>query len=95
MPDSLAGQHGKYLLIPGVRFGYGNEQVLAGLGEQCRLRSVSARARGEGAAATSLGQPISYRFKRDGKGWAGVREHPDDGRAGGYGRKNAAPSAWI
>ena len=31
MPDSLAGEHGKYVTIEGVRFAYGHEQVLAAL----------------------------------------------------------------
>ena len=31
MPDCLANQHGKYLVIEGVRFAYGHEQVLAAL----------------------------------------------------------------
>ena len=31
MPDCLAEQHGKYLVIPHVRFAYGHEQVLAAL----------------------------------------------------------------
>ena len=44
MPDCLSAQHGKYLTIEGVRFAYGHQQVLAGLGQQRRLRSVSARA---------------------------------------------------
>ena len=35
MPDALAEQHGKYLLIQNVRFAYGHEQVLAALAEQC------------------------------------------------------------
>ena len=37
MPDCLAGQHGKHLVIQGVRFAYGHEQVLAAAGEQCRV----------------------------------------------------------
>ena len=69
MPDCLAGQHGQYLTIEGVRFAYGHEQVLAALdsnAEYARYR----REHGEKAArATKLGQAISYRFKRDGKGW--------------------------
>ena len=69
MPDCLAAQHGKYLTIEGVRFSYGHEQVLAALesnAEYARHR----REHGEQAArATTLGQAISYRFKRDGKGW--------------------------
>ena len=69
MPDCLAAQHVKYLIIEGVHFNHGHEQVLAGLdsnAEYARYR----REHGEPAArATSLGQAISYRFKRDGKGW--------------------------
>ena len=34
LPDCLAEQHGKYLVIEGVRFAYGHEQVLAAT-EQC------------------------------------------------------------
>ena len=29
MPDCLSPQHGKYLIIEGVRFAYGHEQILA------------------------------------------------------------------
>ena len=69
MPDALAEQHGKYLLIQNVRFAYGHEQVLAALqsnAEYTRYR----REHGEKAArSTNLGQAISYRFKRDGRGW--------------------------
>ena len=69
MPDSLAGQHGKYLVIPGVQCGYGNEQVLAGLGSNADYAQYR-REHGEKAArATELGQSISYRFKRDARGW--------------------------
>ena len=32
LPDCLAEQHGKYLVIEGVRFAYGHGQVLAALG---------------------------------------------------------------
>ena len=69
MPDCLAGKHGKYVVIEGVKFAYGHEQVLAAL--QANLEFAECRRRdGERAArATSLGQAISYRFKRDEKGW--------------------------
>ena len=69
MPDCLAGEHGKYLVIEGVKFAYGHGQVLAAL--QANLEFAGCRRRdGEGAArAASLGQAISYRFKRDEKGW--------------------------
>ena len=69
MPDCLAGQHGKYVIIAGVRFAHGHEQVLAALqsnAEYARYR----REHGEKAArASELGQAISHRFKRDKKGW--------------------------
>ena len=69
MPDCLANQHGKYLVIEGVRFAYGHEQVLAALGSDANYAAYR-REHGEHAArATNLGQAISYRFKRDGKGW--------------------------
>ena len=69
MPDGLAGRHGKYLVVPNVRFVYGHEQVLAALGSNTEY-AVYRRKHGEKAArATTLGQAISYRFKRDAKGW--------------------------
>ena len=68
MPDSLAGEHGKYVTID-VRFAYGHEQVLAAL-ESNSEYAAYRRERGEKAArVTDLGQAISYRFKRDAKGW--------------------------
>ena len=69
LPDCLAAQHGKHLVIQGVRFACGHEQLLAALdnnAEYARYR----REHGEKAArASGSGQAISYRFKRDGKGW--------------------------
>ena len=69
MPDCLVEQHGKYLVMQGVRFAYGHEQVLAAL--LCNADyAAHRREHGEKAArATKLGQAMSYRFKRDGKGW--------------------------
>ena len=69
LPDCLAAQHGKYLVIQGVRFAYGHEQMLAALDSNAEYTRYR-REHGEKAArATGLGQAISYRFKRDGKGW--------------------------
>ena len=69
MPDCLAEQHGKYLTIEGVRFAYGHEQVLAALDSNADY-ARHRREHGERAArATTLGQAINYRFKRDKKGW--------------------------
>ncbi len=69
LPDALAGDQGRYMFIPGVRFKYGQEQMLAALesnAEYTRCR----HQHGEMAARQSgLGQAVSYWFKRDGKGW--------------------------
>ena len=69
MPDSLAGLHGKYLVVPNVRFASGHDVVLAALGSNTEY-AVYRRKHGEQEArVTALGQAISYRFKRDAKGW--------------------------
>ena len=69
MPDCLAPLHGKYLIIKGVRFAYGHEQVLSALDSNVEY-ARHRREHGEKAArATNLGQAISYRFKRDKKSW--------------------------
>ena len=69
LPDSLAEEQGKYLVIPGIRFKYGHEQVLAALESNAEYAAFR-RQHGEQAARQSgLGQAISYRFKRDDKGW--------------------------
>ena len=69
LPDGLAGEHGKYLVIQGVRFKYGHEQVLAALESNAEY-SRYRRQHGEKAVRQSgLGQAICYRFKRDSRGW--------------------------
>ena len=69
MPDCLSGEHGQYLVIEGVKFAYGHEQALAALQANAEY-GACRREHGERAArATGLGQALSYRFKRDGKGW--------------------------
>ena len=69
MPDCLAAQHGKYLTIKGVHFNHGHEQVLAALGSNLEYGRYRRQHGEQAARATTLGQAISYRFKRDGKGW--------------------------
>ena len=69
LPDCLADQHGRYLVITGVRFKYGHKQVLAALESNAEYAAYR-REHGEKAArASGLGQAISYRFKRDGRSW--------------------------
>ena len=69
MPDCLARQHGKYLIIEGVWFAYGHEQVLAALLSNADYVAYRHEHGEKGARATGLGQAVSYRFKRDEKGW--------------------------
>ena len=69
MPDCLAEEYGKYLVIPHVRLAYGHEQVLAALGSNAEYAAYRREHGDKAARATALGQAISYRFKRDAKGW--------------------------
>ena len=69
MPDSLADRHGKYVTVSGVRFAYGHEQVLAALASNAEYVRCRREHGEKSARATGLGQAISYRFKRDAKGW--------------------------
>ena len=56
-------------VIEGVKFAYGHDQVLAALQANAEY-GACRRQHGEKAArATNLGQAVSYRFKRDDKGW--------------------------
>ena len=69
MPDALAEHHGKYLLIQNVRFAYGHEQVLAALQSNAEYTRCRRKHCEKAARSTNLGQAISYRFKRDARGW--------------------------
>ena len=69
MPDCLASQHGKHLVIRGVRFAYGHEQVLAALESNVEYARHRREHGDKAVRETELGQAISYRFKRDKKGW--------------------------
>ena len=69
MPDCLAEQHGKDLIIPHVRFAYGHEHVLAALGSNAEYTQYRRKHGEKVTRATALGLAISYRFKRDAKGW--------------------------
>ena len=69
LPHALAGEFGKYLVIPGVRFRYSHEQLLAAP-ESNTAYAAFRRQHGDKVARQSgLGQVVSYRFKRDGTGW--------------------------
>ena len=69
LPDCLAEEYGKYVVIAGVQFAYGHEQVLAALASNADYAAYRREHGDKAARASELGQAISYRFKRDGKGW--------------------------
>jgi len=55
LPDALAA-HGKYMLIPGLRFRYGHDAVVAAIGRNLSPKKEDWQA-------------ISWRFVRDRRGW--------------------------
>jgi hypothetical protein len=65
LPGALA-THGKYLIIPGVHFAYGHEQVSAALMSSCR---VTVKDADEKETVKRTGTALSYRFLKDDKGW--------------------------
>lgn len=65
LPDALS-KFGKYLIIPNVQFKYGSEAILASL-RHCDERKVLHKA--NDPSYKNSGQAISYRFKKDKKGW--------------------------
>ena len=69
LPDALVGEQGKYLIIPGVRFKYGHEHLLAALESNAEFARYRLEYGEKAARGTDLGQAVSYRFKRDDKGW--------------------------
>jgi IS605 OrfB family transposase len=77
LPDALAGQYGKHVTLTGVRFAYGQgviEQALA-LADARKIVEKEARhgAKAAGvpysAASVAIGSALTWRFKRDEKGW--------------------------
>ena len=69
LPDCLAEKHGKYIIMEEVRFAYGHEQIVAALASNLEYAQYRRQHGEKAARATALGQAISYRFKRDAKGW--------------------------
>ena len=69
MPGRISGRYGVHVQVPGVRFKYGHDRVLAALGNNAEYRAFLDRHGEKAARLSGLGQPLSYRFKRDEKGW--------------------------
>ncbi len=38
LPDAFSGTHGKFLFIPGLKFAYGHDAIVAAAGKQCARR---------------------------------------------------------
>lgn len=66
LPDALAIKYGKYLIISNVRFQYGHNVIVENL-KSCKTRSELLREKN--AHYQDYGEAISYRIKRDKKGW--------------------------
>jgi IS605 OrfB family transposase len=66
LPDCLANKEGKYLVIPGVRFAYGHQKIVDCI-TSCETRKQSQKLGDPNYKRYGL--PISYRYKRDKKGW--------------------------
>ena len=72
--DGPAERRGKHLVIPGVRFAHGHEQAPAAPQSNAGYTQSGytqyRREHGEKAPRSTIpGQAISYRSRRDGKGW--------------------------
>lgn len=66
LPDFFCSTHGKYLTVTGVQFKYGHHNILKAL-QSCEERKQLLKSKN--TSAKEFGVPISYRFKRDQKGW--------------------------
>ena len=65
LPNSLVSKD-KYLIIPNVKFEYGHENVLASI-RSCNERNKQQK--NKNSDYKNYGQPLSFLFKRDKKGW--------------------------
>ena len=66
MPDALIPKHGKYVLIPNIRFAHGHETIVSAI-QNCQLRKDLALLKDP--RHKESGQAITFRFKKDKKGW--------------------------
>ena len=66
LPDCLVNEEGKYLVIPGIRFAYGHQKIVDCI-NSCETRKHCQKLGDPNYKQHGL--PISYRYKRDEKGW--------------------------
>lgn len=60
LPKALEERYGKYLLLPSLNFSYGQDKITQTLEENLARKTFKNK---------ELGKAISYRFKKDRKGW--------------------------
>jgi IS605 OrfB family transposase len=66
MPDALITKHGKYILLPNIRFAYGHEAIVSAI-QNCQLRRDLTLLKDP--CYKNCGQAITFLFKKDKKGW--------------------------
>ena len=66
LPDFFCSRRGKYLILTGIQFKHGHSNILTAL-QSCKERKQLLKLKN--TSAKEFGIPISYRFKRDHKGW--------------------------
>lgn len=66
LPHSLTAAYGKYLLIEGLSFSYGEKNIIKALEENTNR---SLLKKGKDPFFKELGKALSYRFVKDSKGW--------------------------
>lgn len=65
LPDAFKGDT-KYVILPNVRFAYGHNNILDAIYSNLQRNAL---AKAKDSTYRNFGKPISYRFKRDRKGW--------------------------
>jgi IS605 OrfB family transposase len=66
MPNACASDHGKRVVLSGVRFAYGHDKILAALAISQRVAGTTKAGK---PTVKRIGSALSYRFVRDAKGW--------------------------
>jgi len=66
MPNACESDHGKRVLLCGVKFAYGHDTIIAALASSQRVQSTTKAGK---PTVKRIGSALSYRFVRDAKGW--------------------------
>jgi IS605 OrfB family transposase len=66
MPNACEPEFGKRVLVPGVKFAYGHDTIMAALANSHRVDSTTKAGK---PTVKRIGSALSYRFVRDTKGW--------------------------